>query len=147
MRYWEIISEEGLIVPGINTTPDVQPGETARQAAKLGFTVDANGIPPLIYGGSSHSTATSPKMRRDKGQIFYGKNGAPANKNAPRVVREGAVLENLVIVCPTCHVERHAGHRPNVDYLGQHVDFYEEIVELTGIEPVASTLQRSRSTK
>jgi len=59
MRYWEIISEEGLVVPGVNTTQDVKAGEITRQAAKMGFNVDANGIPPLITGG-----AAKPKRKR-----------------------------------------------------------------------------------
>ena len=32
-------------------------------------------------------------------------------------------VDNLVIVCPTCHVERHAGHRPNTNYNGIECDF------------------------
>jgi 5-methylcytosine-specific restriction endonuclease McrA len=30
--------------------------------------------------------------------------------------RRNAAVENLIILCPTCHEERHAGHRPNVGY-------------------------------
>jgi hypothetical protein len=30
------ITEDGVIVPGVNTTVDVKPGETERQAAKFG---------------------------------------------------------------------------------------------------------------
>lgn len=84
MRYWEIISEEGLIVSGVNTTPDVKPGEITRQGAKLGFELDSQGHPPLIYGGASPKSSP-PKMAKKKGQIFYGKDGTPANKSAPEV--------------------------------------------------------------
>lgn len=46
----DIICEEGVgkIVPGVNTTPDVKPGETARQAAKFGNKVDKDGRPPEL---------------------------------------------------------------------------------------------------
>lgn len=30
------VKEDGVIVPGVNTTVDVKPGETERQAAKFG---------------------------------------------------------------------------------------------------------------
>lgn len=37
----------GRIVKGVNTTPDVGPGEIKRQAAKLGMTTDIDGRPPV----------------------------------------------------------------------------------------------------
>jgi hypothetical protein len=40
--------ELGTIVPGVNTTPDVKPGETPRQAIKFGNKVDDGGIPPIM---------------------------------------------------------------------------------------------------
>lgn len=39
----------GKIVKGINTTVDVKPGETQRQAAKFGNKVDKNGRPPELH--------------------------------------------------------------------------------------------------
>lgn len=39
----------GKIVKGVNTTVDVQPGETQRQAAKFGNQVDSEGRPPEIH--------------------------------------------------------------------------------------------------
>lgn len=30
--------------------------------------------------------------------------------------------ENLVIVCPTCHTERHLGLRPNTSYAGEVIE-------------------------
>ena len=36
MKITHIIKEDGVIVPGVNTTVDVKPGETERQAAKFG---------------------------------------------------------------------------------------------------------------
>lgn len=38
----------GKIVKGVNTTVDVKPGETKRQAAKFGNTIDAQGRPPEL---------------------------------------------------------------------------------------------------
>jgi hypothetical protein len=35
MKVLEIITEDGRIVPGVNTTVDVKPGETERQAKKF----------------------------------------------------------------------------------------------------------------
>jgi hypothetical protein len=40
--------EDGRIVKGVNTTADVKPGETKRQAAKFGNKVDSKGEPPLL---------------------------------------------------------------------------------------------------
>jgi hypothetical protein len=52
MRYNELleqrIDELGLIIPGVNTTVDVKPGETKRQAAKFGNAVTDLGLPPII---------------------------------------------------------------------------------------------------
>ena len=48
MRWHEIskLSEGvGLIVPGVNTTPDVGPNQTSIEAKKLGFSVDKGGKP------------------------------------------------------------------------------------------------------
>jgi hypothetical protein len=36
----------GKIVKGVNTTPDVQPGEIPRQAAKMRFKTSKDGVPP-----------------------------------------------------------------------------------------------------
>jgi hypothetical protein len=62
MKIWQLYSsldvlfEEGKIVPNVNTTVDVQPGETQRQAAKMGFVLDANGCPPTFQKGARHFT-------------------------------------------------------------------------------------------
>lgn len=37
----------GKVVKGVNTTNDVKVGEIARQAAKMGFTTSADGVPPI----------------------------------------------------------------------------------------------------
>ncbi len=86
MRYWEIISEEGKIVKGVNTTPDVQPGEMARQGAKLGFTLTPDGLPPVWTGLASFTNA---KDTPNSGDPFYDADGTNPKKSAPIV--EGAV--------------------------------------------------------
>ena len=40
--------EDGRIVKGVNTTPDVSPNEIKTQAAKFGNTVDKDGRPPTL---------------------------------------------------------------------------------------------------
>ena len=64
----------GRIVPGVNTTVDVGPGEIRRQAAKWGFDVSADGVPPLI------SSATSSRSRKTKGK-----------RRTRKAVREGNI--------------------------------------------------------
>lgn len=41
--------EEGRIVKGVNTTPDVGPNEIVRQAAKWGFKVNKDGVPVKCF--------------------------------------------------------------------------------------------------
>ena len=38
----------GRIIPGVNTTPDVGPGEIIKQSKKFGFKVSRDGVPPSI---------------------------------------------------------------------------------------------------
>lgn len=79
MRWAEIINENGgLVVKGVNTTPDVQPGEIARQAAKFGNTVSKDGVPPTWTGFSSDTKA---KDGPNKGKAAYGKNGTSLKEN------------------------------------------------------------------
>jgi len=40
--------EDGRIVKGVNTTPDVDVNSISKEAAKLGFTVDKDGVPPTL---------------------------------------------------------------------------------------------------
>jgi hypothetical protein len=42
------LDELGTIVPGINTTCDVGPDETVKQAIKFGNKVSKGGIPPIL---------------------------------------------------------------------------------------------------
>lgn len=41
--------EDGRIVKGVNTTPDVQPGEIQRQSKKFGNKINNAGEPPLLH--------------------------------------------------------------------------------------------------
>jgi hypothetical protein len=45
----DVLSEDGRIVPGVNTTVDVGPGEIAKQASKWGFGVTKDGIPVKLF--------------------------------------------------------------------------------------------------
>lgn len=45
----DVLDEDGRIVPGVNTTRDVGPGEIAKQAAKFGFAVTKDGVPVKTY--------------------------------------------------------------------------------------------------
>lgn len=38
----------GLVMPGVNTTPDVHPGEIRIQAKKFRFRVSKDGVPPTV---------------------------------------------------------------------------------------------------
>ena len=48
MKVYDILSEDGRIVQGVNTTVDVGPNEIKTQAAKFGNTVDKDGVPPTL---------------------------------------------------------------------------------------------------
>lgn len=85
MRLWELLTpstrklnEEGKIVPGVNTTCDVQPGETQRQAAKFGNKLDAKGRPPLLSGSYGDDSA---RFSANQGDPFYGSDGTRLPKN------------------------------------------------------------------
>lgn len=83
MRYKEIISEEGLVVPGVNMPSYMHKDEIKRQAAKMGFDVDENGVPP-VWTGLNSKTNAKDTVIKDKNP-FYGKNGTPPNKDAPKI--------------------------------------------------------------
>ena len=44
----ELFEATGRVVKGVNTTQDVDTDEIKTQAAKWGFNVDKNGIPPEL---------------------------------------------------------------------------------------------------
>lgn len=48
MKVYDILSEDGRIVKGVNTTVDVGLDEIKNQAAKFGNTVDRDGRPPTL---------------------------------------------------------------------------------------------------
>jgi hypothetical protein len=49
----------GRIVKGVNTTADVQPGETQRQAAKFKNTTDKEGRPPIARTDGKYDNISS----------------------------------------------------------------------------------------
>lgn len=48
----------------------------------MGFNLDANGLPPIWTGLNS---STGAKDTPNKGDPFYGKDGAPPIKKAPKI--------------------------------------------------------------
>lgn len=48
MKLFEFLKEDGRIVKGVNTTPDVDVDEIPKQAAKFGNKVDVGGRPPTL---------------------------------------------------------------------------------------------------
>jgi hypothetical protein len=58
--YAEIYGDRAIIENGIitkqNTTLDVKPGETQRQAKKLGLIIDKNGNPPLMHKSAAKNS-------------------------------------------------------------------------------------------
>ena len=58
----------GRIVQGVNTTPDVGPGEIKKQAAKFGNTVDRDGRPPIITG---KETAINEEQSWQEGEYTF----------------------------------------------------------------------------
>lgn len=66
------IMEDGKIIPNVNTTCDVQPGETERQAAKFGNKLDAKSRPPLLRGSYGDDSA---RFSANQGDPFYGSDG------------------------------------------------------------------------
>lgn len=66
------LNEWGKIVPGVNTTQDVQPGEIQRQAEKFGNSLDSKGRPPLLSGSYGDDTA---RFSANQGDPLYGSDG------------------------------------------------------------------------
>lgn len=66
------LREDGKIIPGVNTTVDVKPGETNRQAEKFGNKLDAKGRPPLLCGSYGDDSA---RFSANHGDPFYGSDG------------------------------------------------------------------------
>ena len=56
MKISEILNEQGRIVAGVNTTPDVNVNEIITQSKKLGFVVNKDGYPPLLMNTNDKDT-------------------------------------------------------------------------------------------
>lgn len=54
MRINDLLTEDGRIVKGVNTTVDVAPNEIKTQAAKFGNTVTKDGFPPTLNSNGKH---------------------------------------------------------------------------------------------
>jgi hypothetical protein len=52
MKIFDVLSEDGKIVPGVNTTVDVKPGETERQAKKF---FGGDGKPKLLNNNTTNT--------------------------------------------------------------------------------------------
>ena len=72
------LKEDGKIIPNVNTTIDVKPGETERQAAKFGNKLDAKGRPPLLSGSYGDDSA---RFSANQGDPFYGSDGTRLPQN------------------------------------------------------------------
>jgi len=48
MKLRELFENTGRIVKGVNTTPDVGVDQVSKEAAKFGFKVDKDGVPPTL---------------------------------------------------------------------------------------------------
>lgn len=72
------LKEDGKIIPNVNTTCDVKPGEIERQAAKFGNKLDAKGRPPLLSGSYGDDSA---RFSANQGDPFYGSDGTRLPKN------------------------------------------------------------------
>src|SRR4051812_14455275 len=81
--------EWGKIIPGVNATPDVQPGEIKRQGAKMGFNLSPEGLPP-VWTGFGHSTGA--KDTPNKGQKAYDDDGV--NPKEIKVLKEDVASKN-----------------------------------------------------
>ena len=69
MKVYEIINEDGVIVQGVNTTVDVKPGETERQAKKF---FGGNGKPkPLGVKGATPNQAYNLGLVEQEASKFY----------------------------------------------------------------------------
>ena len=65
MKLIELFEGVGIIVPNVNTTVDVKPGETKRQAEKFGNTIGDDGQPPS-YWYSAKLAAKKKKLKENE---------------------------------------------------------------------------------
>jgi hypothetical protein len=64
MQINDLISEDGRIVKGVNTTIDVGVNEIPRQAAKFGNEVDQSGFPPFLRTNGKTKTVKLTAMEQ-----------------------------------------------------------------------------------
>ena len=79
MKINQIISEDGVIVPGVNTTVDVKPGETERQAAKF-------------FG---HNKPIKKKKYKSDTNTLYNMGLAEGSRPSPKGIKQSDVFRVL----------------------------------------------------
>ena len=63
MRIHELLTEDGKIVKGVNTTVDVAPDEIVKQAIKFGNKVNVTGTPKNDMWGSAKKQKKDPRVK------------------------------------------------------------------------------------
>ena len=82
MKFEDILTEDGKIVKGVNTTVDVGVNQIPIEAGKFGFTVDKDGKPPTL----------SKKVKGKSTNVLF--NLGLAEDNQPRyTAAEWAIIE------------------------------------------------------
>jgi len=98
MKMSDILTEDGRIVKGVNTTVDVSTDEIKTQAAKFGNTVDKDGRPPTLdkkIKGPRSNVAFNLGLAEDLDENFA--DGKKKGKSRPgRVKRAGASCNGSV---------------------------------------------------
>jgi len=100
MKISDLLDESagvGKIVNGVNTTIDVKPGETKRQAAKFGNVTDLNGRPKIAATNGSDAVHESEPWKT-KNPKKHHKKLTPAQKSAAktRAKNAGRPYPNLI---------------------------------------------------
>ena len=100
MKVYDILSEDGRIVKGVNTTVDIGPNEIKIQAAKFGNSVDKDGVPPTLskkVKGSSTNVAFNIGLAEDTDVEENFADGKVKGKSRPgRVKKSGASCNGSV---------------------------------------------------
>ncbi|MAV94218.1 MAG: hypothetical protein CMA31_00850 [Euryarchaeota archaeon] len=147
MKLRQVYEGVGRIVPGVNTTADVGPDETKKQAAKFGNKVDKDGRPAYFMHHKAHKNTnpntlfnlgmTEGKSPHKKGTAKYKKHMAAKHANMAEA--------DITDVASTSEIY--------VDMDGVLVDFFDAWTKLMGvknwkdIKNINVALDKIRSTK
>jgi hypothetical protein len=124
MKVYDILSEDGRIVKGVNTTVDVGPNEIKTQAAKFGNSVDKDGVPPTL----------SKKVKGKSTNVLYNLGLAEGKRPTdvdpaqnPYVKQEKDT--DIVFYCEfddvgkrTCKKVKRGDIKDKINYLHKHAD-------------------------